>query len=85
MLLQKSQQLLHRHAVHTGTPFIGLKSFQWLLIVFPLADIFHQRFGNGRVFSPALLRSRSWQVFLAAPLLRPQLCFDSIGCSIAAF
>jgi hypothetical protein len=58
VLFQKRWQLLGGHPVHARTPFIGLDSFQCLLAVFPLADLFHQLFGDGRAFGPALSRRR---------------------------
>src|SRR5208283_1224368 len=58
VLLQKSRQFLDRHAVHAGTPLVGLDSFQCPLAVFLLADSLHQRFAKGRAFSPALRRKR---------------------------
>src|ERR1035438_5230873 len=39
-------------------PLVGLDSFQCPLAVFPLADVLHRRFANGRAFSPALRRKR---------------------------
>src|SRR5208283_44665 len=51
-------QFLDRHAVHAGTPLVGLDSFQCPLAVFLLADSLHQRFAKGRAFSPALRRKR---------------------------
>ena len=40
VLFQVLRQLLNGHPVRSRTPFVGLDSFQCLLAVFPLADLF---------------------------------------------
>src|SRR5260370_10048310 len=74
VLLQKSWQLLDRHAVHAGTPLISLDSFQCLLAVILRADFFHQRFGNGRTFGPALRRGRFGPFRVDLRGFTPTLC-----------
>jgi hypothetical protein len=58
VLFQVSRKVMNGHAVHAGTPLVGLDSFQCLLAVFPLADFLHQLFGNSWAFDPALSRRR---------------------------
>jgi hypothetical protein len=59
------------HVPPTPTPLLLV---QCPFSVFPLADFFHQRFGNGRAFSPTLRRRRfgPWPDELLG--LTPMLC-----------